>query len=189
MRQFKTERAVQQQKLICESLVRLMEEQNYAQITVSDICKHSGIPRRTFYYYYEGKEDALRDLMAQIMIECDLESMISPHLDRPGVEAGLARFFRYWYDRRRRELDAIVRNDLGQMLVQQCMLWLPTERSWESLTVDLPQDRQTIASLLGITCVFYALYYWQNNGYTQSPEQLARNVTELLTNPVYKVDR
>ena len=54
-----TEYALQKRELLEKSLLNLMLMHQYNEISVTDICREAAIPRRTFYHYYEGKEDIL----------------------------------------------------------------------------------------------------------------------------------
>ncbi len=45
--------------LIVSTLLRLMEEKPFKDITISAITKHAGIVRNTFYAHFESKEDVL----------------------------------------------------------------------------------------------------------------------------------
>ena len=52
--------ALQSQQWIMASLIALMEEKPYSQITISDICKKADLSRQTFYNVFDQKEDVLR---------------------------------------------------------------------------------------------------------------------------------
>ncbi len=183
----KTERAVGQQRLICDALIGQMEEGSYAACTVSDLCRRAGIPRRTFYYYYDSKEDVLSALMMQILEECDVETMFARQENRQALEQGFIRFFCYWRDLRRRELEAFLRNDLGQRLINGAIAHISGDVQWQSLVLDRPAHRVTIGSMMGMTCVYYTLFYWHRNGYRIDPQELADHVTRLLTEPLYRI--
>ncbi len=183
----KTERAVQQQKLITEALVTLMGQEDYPGITVSDLCRRASIPRRTFYYYYESKDDVLSGLLGEILNECDLETMFSRQEDRRSLEEGFVRFFCYWRDRRGRALDALLRNDLGQQLINRAIQRISTDLKWQELILHNSEHRAVIGTVLGMSCVYYTLFYWQELGYAQSPQEMAAHVTELLTKPMYRL--
>lgn len=185
---FKSERAVQQQRLITDSLTALMLEKKYADITVSTLCAHAGIPRRTFYYYFENKEDVLEHLLESLLNECHLEAMFMLGDGKGELEQGFARFFRYWYHARQRELEALLHNDMGPELITQCLKWIHAEYHWDQLIDHHPQEIRTVGSLMGTTCVFYTLYVWSDGGYRQSPEEMAAYVTQLLTSPIYKTE-
>lgn len=57
---------------IGESVINLMKEKDYEEITISDIVKKAGVSRMTFYHYYQSKTDALNNYLYEI-IEIYLE--------------------------------------------------------------------------------------------------------------------
>ncbi len=44
---------------LVQALFRLMEEHEYGEISVSDICRKAGVGRATFYRYFKRKKDVL----------------------------------------------------------------------------------------------------------------------------------
>lgn len=52
--------ALQSQQWIVESLIDLMKEKPYQQITIMDICKRADLSRQTFYNGFGQKDDVLR---------------------------------------------------------------------------------------------------------------------------------
>ena len=58
-----TEYALQKKKHLENSLLNLMLLRQYNEISVTDICREAGIPRRTFYHYYESKDDVLNSII------------------------------------------------------------------------------------------------------------------------------
>ena len=52
--------ALQSQQWIAESLVALMDEKPYRQITIRDICERADLVRQTFYNLFDSKEEVLR---------------------------------------------------------------------------------------------------------------------------------
>ena len=52
--------ALQSQKWITESLIKVMSVKPYHQITIMDICKQADLSRQTFYNVFDKKEDILR---------------------------------------------------------------------------------------------------------------------------------
>ncbi len=184
-RSCKTERAAAQQRLLGASLMELMEEGEYASVTVMDLCRRAGIPRRTFYYHYESKEDVLTGLLDELLEECDLETMFTRQQDRSSLERGFVRFFCYWRDRRRRELTALLRNNLRQLLLERVMKRTARGIQWQELILERQEHRGIIGSALGLTCVYYTLFYWHSLGFGPAPEEMAAHVTTLLTEPMY----
>lgn len=186
-RRFKTERAAQQQRSICTGLVELMLELDYAQITVRDICAKAGIPRRTFYYYFDGKDQVLDHLLGILVRECTLESMLPTVADREVIQAGFARFFRFWRDSCRRELKALIKNSFGEKLVRCSVEWIETESIWAESIRNKITGLGAIGTQIGTTVVFYVLFYWCEGGFIQPEEEVAAYTTELLTKPIYQI--
>ncbi len=184
-KQFKSERAVQQQEGICRGLVDLMQEHTYGDITAGKICRQAGIPRRTFYYYFDGKEDVLYFLIRGLMMESDLESTLSAASGPEMLEESLTRFFLYWKERRSRELRALIRSGMEQKLISHCMGWISEETQWVHLMERYTEEEWTVSLMLGISCVLYTLFHWCSRDFQQSPEYMASCVTRVLTKPLY----
>lgn len=183
---FQTDRALEQQKRIRGSMLDLMAEKTYAEITVSMICSRAGIPRRMFYYYYTGKEDVFDSILREVLEDCDLEVMFSPSPDRQMLERSMVRFFRYWQERRAPELSAILKSDLGDKLVAKWIRLVSSHLDIQRLLDPLSRERQQAGNFLGITCVFYTLFHWQKGGFAYTPEQMAAHVTRILTEPILR---
>lgn len=186
-KQFKTERAAQQQRRIEDSLVELMTAKSYGEISVSEICSSAVLPRRTFYYYFNNKEEVLTALLARLLNECSLETISAAATQREVLQESLARFFRFWHCSARKELSALVHSKLEQEVITAALEWVHSETIWKMLADNSPQGIQLIRPLLAVTCVFYTLFYWYNCGFQQTPEQLADYMTQVLTNPIYQV--
>lgn len=49
-----------------EAFLRLLEEKDFEQITVKEICKTAGVNRSTFYLHYENMNDLLEETIGMI---------------------------------------------------------------------------------------------------------------------------
>lgn len=49
-----------------EALLALLEEKDFAYITVREICARAGVNRSTFYLHYENMSDLLRETVEMI---------------------------------------------------------------------------------------------------------------------------
>lgn len=184
-KQFKTERAAQQQSLICQGLVDLMLKKSYASITVGDICRQTGIPRRTFYYYFNCKEDALSLLIAQMLKEADLETMLTSRPNERTLELAFTGFFQYWQKSRRDALKALVDNKMEQELMTQCLNWVDTRTQDMPLPQQFTPQMRSVVMRLGISCVFFTLFDWCKNGFQDDPEYMAHCVSRVMLEPIY----
>ncbi|MED9903017.1 MAG: TetR/AcrR family transcriptional regulator [Lachnospiraceae bacterium] len=55
--------ALSSQKQIMDALLSLLSEKNYAEISVSELCRKAQVSRQTFYSLYESKENIIIDLL------------------------------------------------------------------------------------------------------------------------------
>lgn len=176
-----TEVSARHQKQAEQALLELMQKVPYEDITVTQLCTEAGITRRVFYHLFSNKNDALWALIDHIIL--DQESYQSSHSDEA------LRFFLYWRDQTPL-LDALSGNQLTGLLLERminCVLdedydyrhWLRSNgwgREVEQETV--------IFNLSGIMGLIFSWYY---SGFRKSPEEMARIMTRLLTQPLARM--
>ncbi len=64
----KTLQSAQRQQHIIETLISLMQTNTYDEISVSTLCEHAEIPRKTFYRYFDSKEDLLQATLDSLRV-------------------------------------------------------------------------------------------------------------------------
>ena len=62
-KQCATEKTAVRQRWIENGLPELMQERRFDEITVTDLCLHLALSRRSFYRYFHDLEDVLDSLM------------------------------------------------------------------------------------------------------------------------------
>lgn len=87
-RKCSTEVSAQNQRKVTASLLKLMQETPYEDITVSSLCQCAGITRRIFYHLFSNKTDALYALIDNVILGIE-----GYRLDVPDETL---RFFLYW---------------------------------------------------------------------------------------------
>lgn len=63
---------------ITEALFRLMEDNPFNEITISDVAKKAGVGRATFYRYFNSKEDVLKFFFDRAQSEFASEQIYRP---------------------------------------------------------------------------------------------------------------
>lgn len=56
--------------------MELLQTRSFSQVRVSELCRRAGVPRKTFYRYFDSKEDIIRylaDGMAAVCAQVELE--------------------------------------------------------------------------------------------------------------------
>lgn len=54
------EKAAETKRKIFETAVRLIKENGYSNVTISEICRAAGVAKGSFYVHYNSKEDIVR---------------------------------------------------------------------------------------------------------------------------------
>ena len=67
----KSEQSAQRQRELEQGLLKAMGTCHYDEISVSDLCDQMGIPRKSFYRYFSGKDGALHALIDHTLMELE----------------------------------------------------------------------------------------------------------------------
>lgn len=181
----KSERASARQRSIEDGLLLLLRSRDYADISVSDLCTALPIPRRTFYHYFDNKDDVLDAALDHLVGESMLAVMFDFTNGLSGIESSFTRYFRYWRDRRSAELAALIRSGLTGKMLQRTQQWIEREQSGFPMPISALAEMRMVATIFGLTGVMSVLFYWCAGGFQEPPEKLASYVTLLLSNPLY----
>ena len=182
-----TEYAIQKKMLLEKSLTDLMLCQPYKEISVTDICREAGIPRRTFYHYFECKEDVLEAMIEDLMQQCFLNVMFDIQLGEEQMKESFARIFRFWEGDNRIRLDALIRNGLESRLMTWSLQFIRAERIGILSSSNLDPKLVEIGLMVGTTDFFTLLFYWSREGYRETPEQMAEYAIWVLPQAFYRL--
>ena len=182
-----TEYASRKKKLLENSLIALMLRQPYKEISVTDICREASIPRRTFYHYFECKEDVLDAMIGSLMQQCFLNVMFDLHLGTEQMKESFARIFRFWDGENRIKLDALIRNGLESRLMTWSLQFIRAERIGILSNSNLDPKLVEIGLMVGTTDFFTLLFYWSREGYRETPEQMAEYAIWVLPHAFYNL--
>ena len=67
----KTTKSKLRQREIEQALISLMASTPFADVSVTALCAHLDMPRKSFYRYFDAKEDVLDAFMDHLLEECD----------------------------------------------------------------------------------------------------------------------
>ena len=180
-----TQAAQKRRELLERALLELMRTRGYAQTTVTDICRAAGIPRRTFYHYFDCKEAVLRSVVENMLLECSLEVMLEFDRGFDAMRESLIRNFRYWQGDAREKLDLLLDNGLSVEMMRCALRWLATERISLPRRPGVSEEEVEIFTMLGISGFFTLLMYWRKNGYRETPEKMAEISMQFLSEPLF----
>lgn len=169
------------------SLLTLLSTRQYQDISVKDICQEADIPRRTFYHYFDSKDDVLDSVINNIMQLCFLEVMFDYKLGVDNMRQSFIRVFRFWTGENRKRLDSLIRNELESRLMASAMQWVRQEKIGFLTKSDLDPKLVEIGLMVGVTDFFSLLFYWSRNGYQESAEQMAEYALWVLPQAFYNL--
>lgn len=183
----KTEQSAARQRQLEQGLLQIMQTQQYEDISISDLCDRLGIPRKSFYRYFSSKDGALMALIDHTLMEFEQSMPISKKV-RSGTAIGdLERYFVFWYERKDL-LTALQRSRLSGMLVERSTNHALHERLMPAYLRSQPNQIQEMALTFAVCGLLSMVIQWHSNGYRESPSDMAKAATLMLTRPLIPVE-
>lgn len=102
--------ALKSQQWLADTLLDLMEQKSYDEISIKDICTNADLSRQTFYNYFESKEELFRYLLRSVYDE-KLKAIDSIPSSKEAVSA-----FVNITKENDRLVSVIVKNNLGNIV-------------------------------------------------------------------------
>lgn len=182
----KTEQSAKRQRIIENQLEEMMKKQEFARITVSALCAKIGMPRKSFYCYFDTKEDVVHSLIEHRIKDFDYFETEDFLMQKASTQEILERFFRYWRQQCRL-LDGLQRSSLSGLLVEltvqhtireeksmQFMRW--SNKDWQSQEI----IRFCVSGLMSM------VLEWHRTSYEKSPVEMAQKAAYILTSPCFR---
>lgn len=180
-----TEQSTRRQRELEKGLLELMGKRRFEDITVSDLCQHMNIPRKSFYRYFSSKDGALYALIDHTL--ADFFEL--PQAERGGKQGtalgDLDLYFLYWY-RQKPLLDALHRNALSGILVERANEFAIHEGHFPLYMKSWDEKIQSIALSFSICGLMSMVFQWHRQNYPVPPQEMAKLATTLLTQPLIK---
>ena len=165
-------------------LLEALEKLPYAKITLTELCRHLNIPRKSFYRYFPTKEDCLLALIDHILADCNEIALKGWEGTGNLDEATQFRFFSFWKEHTD-FLDMIRDNDLRYLLLERT-----------SVIVDRMKENAQPGSFAQnqveyfITCgLMTTVLRWHHYGFRSSPEEMSEVFGKLLGKTDVPVNR
>lgn len=180
----KTEQSANRQKELERGLLGAMADRSLEEISISDLCEQLGIPRKSFYRYFSGKEGAFRALIDHTIMECEGVPWISGKKGPEHWQQELERFFTFWRSKTLL-LDALDRNGRMDVLVKRTVECLVEERGLSRSPFAQQEPQAQMHRMFFIVSGLMSMVIaWYRGGYPGSPEQMARIATDIVTHPM-----
>lgn len=172
------EKTSARQRWIENGLLELMQERKFEDITVTDLCGHLELSRRSFYRYFRDLEDVLDSLMNHVFQEMVIadSSLSIPEMEK---------VYDFWF-RHKYVLSALARSDMQSKMVQYALLYADEEVLEKHLSAeDLGMGLSREMNLFVISGLSSLLISWHGEGFQKSPREMAEIAHRMLSRPLF----
>jgi len=177
-----SEQAIKRQRELEQGLLRLMLKHSYEDLSVSDLCDHLQIPRKSFYRYFSSKDGALHALIDHTL--ADFFEMPSAKNKAGGTALGdLDLYFVFWYENKPL-LDALHRSALSGILVERANRFALQEGHLPRQFKKLRPDIQSLAMAFSVCGLMSMILHWHRDGFQIPPAEMTKLAKTILTNPL-----
>ena len=181
----KTEQSAARQRELELQLLGAMSTQRYEEISVSDLCEHIGLPRKSFYRYFSGKEGALHALVDHTLLAFETRFSLITAAEPQGFQDGLEAFFRFWTEQKPL-LDALDRNGLSGILMERAIVNAVQDlRNSGSVHSAHMWDLQMHTVMFSVCGLMAMVIAWHRDGYPQDAAYMAKLAARMMTHPLY----
>ena len=181
----KTEQSARRQREIESALLEIMMKKSYNEITITELCERLDMPRKTFYRYFESKDDALYALIEHTMTE------YSGFNAAPTVEGSrtlrkeIEKYYAFWLEHRQL-LDALYKNNMLEKIIDVSINFPVNDMV--SIKKFLPDDsdwaREKIFKF-AVCGLCFQMIDWYRDGFKTSISDMARISCRTLAKPLF----
>ncbi len=182
----KTQRSIKRQAEIENAFLTLLVTKSYEDVTVSEVCSQTKIPRKAFYRYFACKEGLL-----EALIDHTLQGYQTYYenfkRERRTLKGELECFFSFWLvDPQKTFLKVIIKNSLTGHLLRNSQT--STVVSGVAVEKFLPNDTSGMRSHVfnfAISGLMTLMLEWFNGGHKESPSAMAEIACRLIQQPLF----
>ena len=169
-----TEKTSVRQRWIENGLLELMQERKFENITVTDLCQHLDVPRRSFYRYFHDMDDVLDCLMNHTFQDMAIANGALT------IEL-LEKSYDFWFHSQP-VLNALATSGMYSKLIQYALKYTPAEWMKDHLaSEDLGMDLSSEMNLFVISGLSSLLIGWHAEGFQKTPRQMAQVAYRMLS--------
>lgn len=173
-----TEESARRQRQLEQCLLELMGENLLQQITIGDICDQAGISRKSFYRYFDNKEDCLHALLDHAIMDGSTFCLPDPDSNDSTLDF-CCRIFEYWRNQTLL-LDALERNGLSLKILQRMVRYILTEEPDYARYMGISSQNlmehvvYTVGGIMGL------ILTWHHERYPKTAAQMGEILYRLI---------
>lgn len=183
----KTPQSAQRQRHIVSCLVCMMQTQTFQEITVQDLCRKADVPRKSFYRYFECKEDVFTAAIDFLIFDFDPIIGFDPstgffkttEYERFIAHEEIERIFLYW-QRKQDFLYGVMRSDLYSVMMWRILHQMFNVSSDMALPRPGAASTGRTAAIYTVFGLFAVIVDWVGRGCVETASQMATQVMQLF---------
>ena len=174
------QRVIITKMMLKEALLKLLHTRQLNKITITDLCRESGINRATFYRHYEEPKDILNEIRYSIFE--DIKNIEKQSNINSSEDQLLEQVCQYFFENR--ELLNILfkyRNDEDFVLLinEICRQRIPHLRK-HGYMKDYDDESLKLSTCYFTGGIYYILRQWLSEPIEKSPKEIARIIQNVL---------
>ena len=182
----KTEESSKRQREIEDTLLNLMRDKHYDEITVSEICEAANIPRKSFYRYFDGKDGVKQALLHHTFSDFDCFKLSRADINIK-IREEFEGYFTFWRSKKDL-LEAFDKSNLLGLFVGDAITYAMNEFSNIKMYLSDSADREKELAYQFVVCGLMTMTInWYRSGFAETIPNLARTATKLITKPLFEI--
>ena len=182
----KTEESSKRQRKIEDTLLKLMLDKHYDDITVSEICDIADVPRKSFYRYFDGKEGVKNALLYHTLSDFSFFRLNQPDSSELKLRQEFEGFFTFWKSKRE-ILEAFYKSGQIGLVVESATSYAMEEFSDVSrYLLDSEDKEKVIAFQFAVSGLMTMTINWYRSGFAEAIPNLAKTATKIITKPLFE---
>ena len=181
----KTEQSAKRQREIEMALLNLMSKKSYSEISITELCENIGMPRKTFYRYFDSKEDTLYALIEHTMNEYQCYFPDTGKDIKRTLSGEIGNYYKFWICHKPL-LDALHRNNMLERIIEvsanfpindivSLKKFLPDDTDWA-------RDKIFRFAICGLC---FQMIEWYRGGCKVSIEDMSKISCRMLSRPLF----
>lgn len=172
--------AIRSMQWLEAALLKLLETEKYAKITVKDICREADLSRQTFYQMFDSKDELMEyhfsNLFAGFQEGCG-------RLDNIGCNELACQFFRFFYDERV-FVKLLIENNMTYLLEKEFERYLPQIALFRRINETETHPDYSLAYVAG--ALTQTLIHWFERGFEPEIAEVSKLTEDIISGRVYQ---
>ena len=181
----KTEQSAKRQREIEMALLNLMSKKSYSEISITELCENLGMPRKTFYRYFDSKEDTLYALIEHTMNEYQYFFTDSGRDGKRTLSSEIGNYYKFWICHKPL-LDALNKNNMLEKILEVSINFPVNDMV--SIVKFLPDDGDWVREKIfkfAICGLCFQMIDWYRGGFKVSIEDMSKVSCRMLSRPLF----